>query len=124
MQDAAKSRAGAVTGFAGMGMVGGMGGGVNVANLMQQGMAAQQAQAAAAAAAAPTPAPAPAAAPAAAQGSWTCPVCGSGNSGKFCSNCGQARPEAPKASFCTECGTKFDPENPPKFCPNCGTKLG
>lgn len=124
MQDAAKNSAGAVTGFAGMGMVGGMGGGVNVANLMQQGMAAQQAQAAAAAAAAPTPAPAPAAAPAAAQGSWTCPVCGSGNSGKFCSNCGQARPEAPKASFCTECGTKFDPENPPKFCPNCGTKLG
>ena len=37
-----------------------------------------------------------------------------GNTGKFCSECGKARPEG--AWFCTECGAK----NTGKFCSNCG----
>lgn len=59
----------------------------------------------------------------AAEGSWTCPKCGTVNTGKFCTNCGTAKPAAPAGGFCPNCGTKYDPANPPKFCPNCGTKL-
>ena len=49
---------------------------------------------------------------------WTC-SCGATVSGKFCSNCGAARPQpAPAAGrwFCPECGTA----NEGKFCTNCG----
>lgn len=106
MNTAAGNANGAVNGLMGMGMVGGMGqmgGGMNSAFqfLGQQ----QQAQPAA-------PAPAPAAAPAA--GGWTC-ACGTTNTGKFCSNCGQAQP-APAAAWTCECGT----QNTGKFCSNCG----
>ena len=62
---------------------------------------------------------------------WTC-TCGAVNGGKFCSECGKAKPED-KASwkcecgsvntgrFCPECG-KAKPENTSWFCPECGTK--
>ncbi len=48
---------------------------------------------------------------------WTC-SCGTVNNGKFCSNCGTARPEAEWE--CPRCGEK----NPAgaKFCGTCGTK--
>ncbi len=107
MQTAAGNTAGAVTGFAGVGMMGGLGSGqANIAGLMQQGQA-QQAQAA----------PAPAEQPA----GWTCTSCGAVNNGNFCTNCGSPRPAAAKA--CGNCGYMApDPSNPPKFCPNCGTK--
>jgi len=52
---------------------------------------------------------------------WVCPKCGHpGNTGKFCSNCGTAKPEAfkcPKCGFAPADGTK------PKFCPECGEKF-
>ena len=54
-----------------------------------------------------------------AQGVWTC-ECGATNQGKFCSECGKAKPEAPKKRFCTNCGAELSPTT--KFCPECGTK--
>ena len=140
MKAAASNTAGAATGFMGMGMVQNMGGGTNAAQLFQMGQqqAAQQA-------AAPAPAPAPAAE------SWKC-SCGATATGKFCTECGAKRPEAPagwtcscgtvnQGKFCTECGAKkpsaapqyrcnkcgwvpADPKNPPRFCPECGDSFG
>ena len=54
-----------------------------------------------------------------AQGGWTC-ECGATNHGKFCSECGKVKPEAPKKRFCTNCGAEISPTT--KFCPECGTK--
>ena len=140
MKAAASNTAGAATGFMGMGMVQNMGGGTNAAQLFQMGQqqAAQQA-------AAPAPTPAPAAE------SWKC-SCGATATGKFCTECGAKRPEAPagwtcscgtvnQGKFCTECGSKkpsaapqyrcnkcgwvpADPKNPPRFCPECGDPFG
>ena len=70
--------------------------------------------------AAQQPAQPAAAAQPAADGQWTC-ACGALNSGKFCTNCGAKRPEAPRTFRCDKCGwTPDDPTHPPKFCPNCG----
>ena len=134
---ASNTATGPAMAFMGMGMAGQMGG-INAQNLyaMGQQQAAQQA--------APQPA-APAAAPAA--DGWTCACGQTGNTGKFCGNCGQPKPAdeswtctcgaVNKGKFCAECGKprpaavkKFkcdkcgwepeDPANPPKFCPECG----
>ncbi len=55
-------------------------------------------------------------------GSWKC-SCGATNTGKFCAECGAKRPEAgPKK--CSKCG--FEPQagqSAPKFCPNCGSPM-
>ncbi len=140
MKAAASNTAGAATGFMGMGMAQNMGGGSNAAQLFRMGQqqAAQQA-------AAPASAPAPAAE------SWKC-SCGATATGKFCTECGAKRPEAPagwtcscgtvnQGKFCTECGAKKpsaapqyrcnkcgwvpdDPKNPPRFCPECGDPFG
>ena len=110
MRAAATNPNGAMTGFMGMGMAGGMGG-MNASQLFAAGQAQQQA----APQPAPAPAPAPAAAPAA--GAWTC-SCGATNTGKFCSECGSPAPApAPAKWFCPNCGS----ENGGKFCSNCGT---
>ena len=53
-----------------------------------------------------------------AQGSWTC-SCGAVNTGKFCAECGAKKPENGEW-FCTECGQK----NTGKFCSGCGNKKG
>ena len=54
---------------------------------------------------------------------WSCPSCGSDNGGKFCTECGTKKPEAP-AARCPKCGfTPEDPANPPKFCPECGSRF-
>ena len=47
---------------------------------------------------------------------WTC-SCGKTNTGKFCSDCGAAKPAARASWFCTECGA----ENTGRFCSECGT---
>lgn len=48
-----------------------------------------------------------------AAGSWRC-SCGATNTGKFCSNCGQPKPES--GSWTCSCGAV----NTGKFCSNCG----
>ena len=47
-------------------------------------------------------------------GAWNCACGKTGNTGKFCSECGKPRPDG--AWFCTECGAK----NTGKFCSECG----
>lgn len=106
MQDAAKNEGGmgAIGGIFGMNAVQNAGG--QIGALYQQ--AERQKQNAA-----------PASAPAA-EGGWTCSCGKSGNTGKFCSECGKQRPEE-KTYRCNKCGwTPEDPKNPPKFCPECG----
>ena len=154
MQNAASNEAGAMTGFMGMGMAGAQW--ANMMNAINQQMAyppqggypggpqgyppqggyvphqgyPQQ------------PAPQAPVAPVASAG-WTC-ACGAVNQGKFCSECGQPKPE-PKAEgtwtcscgtvnkgkFCSECGQpkpaaewtcSCGTVNKGKFCSNCGAK--
>lgn len=58
------------------------------------------------------------------ENTWTCPDCGTENTGKFCSNCGTAKPEAKAVSVkmkCASCDAVVDLTNGvPKFCPECG----
>jgi len=133
---AANNDGGAMSGFMGMNMAT-QAGGVNAGQLIQmneQNKQAQMAQAAMQDQAAKN------------GNTWAC-TCGHENTGKFCSNCGTAKPVEEgwscacgvvnKGKFCSECGTKKpsgallytcdkcgwtpeDPANPPKFCPECG----
>ncbi len=130
LQDAAKNPGGAVNGFVGMGMAGGMSGmgGVNPQSLYQMG---QQTQSAAPAAdswkcscgavntgkfCAECGAPRPAT-----ENGWTCPSCGTVNKGKFCMECGAKKPAGAPLYRCDKCGWEpEDPEHPPRFCPECG----
>ncbi len=136
---AAGNTAGAMTGFMGMGMAQNMTGGNNIANLYAMGQ--QQVQ---------QNVPNPEVVqkmndPAAAMG-WTCTCGQTGNTGKFCQNCGAAKPEPKPAAgswkcacgtevtgnFCPECGAKKPADegwtcscgavNKGKFCPECGAK--
>lgn len=57
---------------------------------------------------------------------WTCPQCGhSGNTGKFCSECGAKQPVAENANSstwtCQKCGHAGNTGN---FCDECGAKKG
>ena len=130
---AANTGTGPAMAFMGMGMAGQMGG-MNAQNLFQMGQQQQAQQAV-------QPAPA-------APAGWTCSCGHSGNTGKFCAECGKPRPEAPavwvcscgaknSGKFCSECGrprpaakcancgfVPADPANPPKFCPECGKPFG
>ena len=100
MQNAASNANGAFMGFAGMNMAQ-QAGGINTSQLYAMGGGQPQMTA-----------------PGQASG-WVCPNCGqSGNTGKFCSNCGSPRPEQPAAWVCPNCGQSG---NTGKFCSNCGT---
>jgi len=97
MQDAAKNTAtGPMMAFAGMNMAQGAGG-ANAQDFYQQAEQNKEQQKASPAADA-----------------WTC-SCGTQNAGKFCTNCGKAKP-APAGSWTCSCGT----QNTGKFCTNCG----
>ena len=51
---------------------------------------------------------------------WTC-ACGAINAGKFCTECGAKKPAEAPLYRCDKCGWEpEDPKNPPKFCPECG----
>ncbi len=110
--EAAGSNAnGAAAGYMGMGFgmqaAGSMMGNASAVNLQQMQM-----NQAAAAQAAPAQPQAPAPQPKAAQ-SWTC-GCGAVNTGKFCQECGSARPQI--GPWTCSCGTV----NTGKFCAECG----
>ncbi len=141
MEAAANNSAGAMMGFMGMNMAS-QAGGMNANQLY--GMAQQQQQQAMQQQAMQQQA---APAPSNAEETWPC-SCGANNTGKFCMECGNKKPEEQagwpcscgtvnKGKFCMECGNKKpadaplyccdkcgwepeDPKNPPKFCPECG----
>ena len=127
MKMAANNQGGAAMAFMGMNMAG-QAGGMNAQNLFAMGQQQQAQQAAA------QPAPA-------ARAGWTCACGHSGNTGKFCAECGAPKP-APAGEwkcacgavntgkFCTECGQPKPADewtcacgtvNKGKFCANCGT---
>ncbi len=56
-----------------------------------------------------------------APGEWLC-VCGTVNQGKFCPNCGAARPA--QGMRCPACGWTSPEGGSVRFCPNCGMKIG
>lgn len=137
MRAAAANKAGAMTGFMGMGMAS-QAGGMNAQDLFamgQQQAAMRQQQSSVHQTSGSV----------SAAGSWRC-SCGAVNTGKFCAECGAARPEegwrcscgsVNRGKFCPECGARrpagapvyqcdkcgwkpADPAKPPKFCPECG----
>ncbi len=103
MRAAGSNANGAATAYMGMGMAmnttGNFMGAASAANAQQMQMQREREAAAAAAAA----------------DSWTC-ACGATNTGKFCSECGNKKPEPASAWTCA-CGTS----NTGRFCSECGT---
>ena len=138
MEKAADNKGGAMTGFMGLGMAQNAGG-VNAGDLFAIAQQNQQKKEADKAAAAASVASVD-------SSGWTC-SCGRVNTGKFCDECGNKKPEdtgswtcscgtVNKGKFCSECGKqktggavcpkcgwKADEGISPKFCPECGEKF-
>lgn len=138
---AANTSTGSMMAFAGMNMANNAGG-MNAQQLFEMGQ--QQAQR--------MPKQQAGQPPKMQAGSWTCSCGTTGNTGKFCMECGSKKPENDgfwtcscgtmnKGKFCTECGSRKpagipqyrcdkcgwepeDPTKPPKFCPECGDPFG
>ena len=118
MQAAASNQgAGSAMAFMGMNMAG-QAGGMNAQNLYQMGAQQQSQQQAAQSA------------PAAPAAGWTCSCGKTGNTGKFCAECGSPKPVSDtwtcacgavnKGKFCSECG-KPKPTAPRHYkCNKCG----
>lgn len=150
MKAAGSNAGGAMTGFAGIGMMGNMTGGMggNIASMMQMGQqqaavqqntweaaqaaqsgwqgqpqAAQnawQSQQSSQSTANPQMHPQNVQQPTP-EGGWNC-ACGTVNSGNFCMNCGQKKPAS--APVCDKCGwTDSTMQTNPRFCPNCGDPM-
>ncbi|HEY9574105.1 MAG TPA: SPFH domain-containing protein [Lachnospiraceae bacterium] len=115
MRNASSNSAGAFTGFMGMNMANQAGGGFNAQNLFamqeqaqmaRQGQATQEEEIRQPKAQAVT------------SEAWDC-SCGAHNTGKFCTECGKAKPTG--EFQCDKCGWKPQDTNAiPKFCPECG----
>ena len=110
LESAGSNPNGAAQSFMGMGM--GMNAGGNFMGQASQSNQQQMQQQAAAQAAKAN------------QDTWDCPECHTENTGKFCSNCGTAKPVAAAASIkmkCASCSAVIDlSQGVPKFCPECG----
>lgn len=109
MRAAAANKGGAMTGFMGMGMAQ-QAGGAGIQSLYAMGQERRQSM---------EPPAGEYAAPKSPAG-WVC-SCGTLNKGKFCFECGKAKPAGVPQYRCDKCG--WEPEDmtkPPKFCPECG----
>lgn len=106
LKAAASNEAGAMMGFAGINMMQNTAGAMNASGLYDTSQPYQQ----------PANAYQVSAPQAAAEG-WTCPSCGTTNTGKFCMECGSPKPAPAAAWTCPNCGAS----NTGKFCSECGT---
>lgn len=138
MKAAASNSAGAMAGFMGMGMAMNAGGGMNAQNLFAMGqqqqamqqqnsqqrpMRPEQADVWKCSCGAETTGkfcPECGSAKPVKDNGWAC-SCGAVNKGKFCQECGAKKPENAPLYRCDKCGWEpEDPAHPPKFCPECG----
>lgn len=120
MEAAAANPAGAMTGFMGMNLAGGANAAAAGMELMRRAQGSAGAQGMPAGGDQAHLAGRPAgdqAGPSGATEAWSCSCGRTGNTGKFCPECGVPRPRKTEW-FCTECGAR----NTGKFCSECGTK--
>lgn len=137
MEAAGSNANGSMAGFMGMGVGmqtgGSFMGAASQANMQQMQMQAQQQSNTQAA-------------PAASQAGWNCDCGTTGNTGKFCAQCGKPKPEfsqwtcscgaqnagnfciicgkpRPSKFVCDKCGCEIPTQPTPKFCPQCGDPI-
>lgn len=109
LEAAAANESGAMLGFMGLNMAQGAARGLNPTDLYAMG----QPQAPQGASETHHPRPVVA--------GWSCTECATTNTGKFCVECGTAKPVGEPQYRCDGCGwVPTDPAKPTKFCPECG----
>ena len=117
IKDSANNRAGAMTGFMGMGMIN-QGGAMFGANMSAQSQSNQGMSSMNTPVQVSTVSSQPETINNQTASSNKCPNCGALASGKFCQECG-TKIETKK--FCPNCGNEVQESS--KFCIECGTKL-